>query len=216
MIKDKRFRLLAITVGIVLAVAIVCAAVWGPYLYISLNADNIAWGYAREVDPEEQAMREALVAEAKSWLGTQEDSEAHHTIVDIYNAHEPLAVGYVVQYDDNWCSTFVSAMAIRLGYTDIIPTECGCQRHIALLEEMDCWVENDGYTPLPGDLIFYSSEDKGRGDCTKWSDHIGIVVGTYKGYIRVIEGNYGDAVAYRIIKVNGKGIRGFGTPNYSQ
>ncbi len=206
---------LAVGVSVLLVIAIICAAIWGPYLYVQLNADNISWGYAREVSAQEKEKRDALVAQAQTWLGTQEGSEDHHTIVDIYNAHEPLAVGYEVKYDDNWCSTFVSAMAIRMGYTDIIPTECGCQRHIALLDAMGCWVESDGYTPLPGDLIFYSSADKGRGDCTEWSDHIGIVVGTYKGYIRVIEGNYGDEVGYRIIKVNGKGIRGFGTPDYS-
>ncbi len=211
---DKRFPLLAIIVGIILAAAIVCAVIWGPYLYISLNAVNISWDYAREVSAQEQEKRDALVNEAISWLGTLEGSDGHNTIVDIYNSHEPLAAGYVVQYDDNWCSAFVSAMAIRLGYTDIIPTECGCQRHIALLEEMGCWVEDDGYTPLPGDLIFYSSADSGKGDCQEWSDHVGIVVGTHKGYIRVIEGNYGNKVSYRIIKVNGKGIRGFGTPDY--
>lgn len=215
MISRKATVALAVSISILLIIAIVYAAIWGPYLYIQINADKIAWGYAREVSPEEKEKRDAFVAQAQTWLGIQEGSEEHHTIVDIYNAHEPLAVGYEVQYDDNWCSTFVSAMAIRMGYTDFIPTECGCQRHIALLEEMGCWVEKDGYTPLPGDLIFYSSADKGRGDCTEWSDHIGIVVGTYKGYIRVIEGNYGDEVGYRIIKVNGKGIRGFGTPDYS-
>lgn len=207
---------LAVGVSVLLVIAIVCAAIWGPYLYVQLNADNISWGYAREVSAQEKEKRDALVAQAQTWLGTQEGSEDHHMIVDIYNSHEPLAVGYEVKYSDNWCSTFVSAMAIRMGYTDIIPTECGCQRHIALLEEMGCWVEKDGYTPLPGDLIFYSSTDDGKGDCTEWSDHIGIVVGTYKGFIRVIEGNYGDAVGYRIIRVNGKGIRGFGTPDYSK
>ena len=211
----KKYLPLAIFVGITVTVAIVCALIWGPYLYIQLNADNIPWGYARTVSPEEQAKRDAFVAQAESWLGTEEGSEDHHAIVDIYNAHEPLAVGYEVQYDDNWCSTFVSAMSISLNYTDFIPTECGCQRHIALFEKMGCWVEDDGYTPLPGDLIFYSSADKGRGDCTGWADHIGIVAGTYKGYIRVIEGNYGDKVGCRIIKVDGKGIRGFATPDYS-
>lgn len=211
----RKYTILAIVVAIALIVAIVCAIIWGPYLYIKLNEDNVPWGYARTVSPEEQAKRDALVSQAQSWLGSEEGSEAHHAIVDIYNAHEPLAVGYKVQYDDNWCSTFVSAMAISLDYTDFIPTECGCQRHIALFQKMGRWVEDDGYTPLPGDMIFYSNADKGFGDCTEWADHIGIVVGTYKGYIRVIEGNYGDTVGYRVIKVNGKGIRGFGTPDYS-
>ncbi len=200
------------------ALLIVVLVLWHfvPYWYVSARADALNWGYARNVAQAERSKRDTMVAQAKLWLGTQEGSQGHKDIIDLYNSHQPLAQGYQVQYDDNWCSTFVSAMAISLDYTDFIPTECGCQRHIALLEEMGCWEECDGYVPLPGDLIFYSSQDKGSGDCTAWSDHIGIVVGTYGGFIRVIEGNYGDAVGYRIIRINGKGIRGFGTPDYSK
>ncbi len=209
----KNKPLLAV-IALLLVAAIAAVCIWGPSWYVSLMADSLPWGYAREVTPQERKLRDAYVAEAKTWLGTQEGSQQHKDIIDLYNSHTPLAQGYEVQYDDNWCSTFVSAMAISCEYTDFIPTECGCQRHIALLEEMGCWVEDDGYVPLPGDLIFYSSKDKGLGDCTQWADHIGIVVGTYGNFIRVIEGNYGDAVGYRIIKVDGKGIRGFGTPDY--
>ncbi len=203
-------------IGIIALLALVLVlGIFGKGLYIQLLADRLPWGYDREVSAAEQEKRAALLSQAQLWLGTQEGSQAHRDIIDLYNSHTPLAQGYEVQYDDNWCSTFVSAMAISCGYTDFIPTECGCQRHIGLLEKIGCWVEDDGYVPLPGDLIFYSSKDTGLGDCTEWSDHIGIVVGTYAGYIRVIEGNYGDQVGYRVIKVNGKGIRGFGTPDYS-
>ncbi len=201
--------------GCLLLAGILVLGIWGKGWYITIMADKLPWGYAREVSQAQQDKRSALLTEAQRWLGTQEGSQGHMQIVDGYNAHRPLAQGYEVQYDDNWCSTFVSAMAIFCGYTDFIPTECGCQRHIGLLQDMGCWVEDDGYVPLPGDLIFYSSKDTGLGDCTEWSDHIGIVVGTYSGYIRVIEGNYGDQVGYRVIKINGKGIRGFGTPDYS-
>ncbi len=201
--------------GTALVILLILGFAFGPGWLISLRADDLPWGYAREVSETEKQRRQAIIAQAQDWLGTEEGSQAHKDIIDLYNSHEPLAQGYEVQYDDNWCSTFVSAMAISCGYTDFIPTECGCQRHIGLLQKQDCWVEDDSYVPLPGDLIFYSSKDDGLGDCTEWSDHIGIVVGTYRGYIRVIEGNYGDRVGYRIIKVNGKGIRGFGTPDYA-
>ncbi len=205
--------MIAVVAAVAIIITVLC--IWGPFWYVSLAQDSISWGYARQVSAQEQEKRNALVSQAQTWLCSKEGSQAHKDIIDLYNAHEPLAQGYKVQYDDNWCSTFVSAMAISLEYTDFIPTECGCQRHIGLLKDMGCWVEDDGYTPLPGDLIFYSSKDSGVGDCTEWSDHIGIVVGTYGGFIRVIEGNYGDQVGYRIIKINGKGIRGYGTPDYS-
>lgn len=215
-VKPKKKRSpVKIAVVVLLLLAVAVLAIWGKGWLFTLMADHLPWGYDREVSQEERDKRDALVEEALQWLGTQEGSAEHKAIVDLYNSHTPLAQGYEVQYDDNWCSTFVSAVAIACDYTDFIPTECGCQRHIGLLEEMGCWVEADDYVPLTGDLIFYSSKDKGFGDCTGWSDHIGIVVGTYGGYIRVIEGNYGDKVGYRVIKIGGFGIRGYGTPDYS-
>ena len=37
------------------------------------------------------------------------------------------------------CSTFASAVAIAAGLTDIIPTECGCEKHIALFKALGSW-----------------------------------------------------------------------------
>lgn len=157
----------------------------------------------------------SLVDAAEEYLGTQELDDGHKEILSIYNNHEPLAVGYVVQDSDSWCSTFVSAMAIRSGLTEIIPTECGCERHIGLFQQIGRWEEDDGAVPLPGDLIFYDWEAPLFGDCTGWSDHVGIVVGTKWPFIKVIEGNKEDAVGYRYVLVNGPHIRGFAQPDYA-
>lgn len=168
------------------------------------------YGYARSVDEAEQAVRDGLVMQAESWLGCAEADGTHRPIIDIYNAHTPLARGYTVTYTDNWCATFVSACAISCGITDIIPTECGCERQLELFRQLDRWVEDDGYVPLPGDIIYYCRSDSGFGDCTGWSDHVGIVVGTRGPYIKVIEGNRGDSVSYNILTINSSGIRGYG------
>lgn len=204
----KLFRL----IGKILLILCVIAAVTiaGAILY----AKTASYGYARQVSAEEQAARDQIVAAAEKWLGSSEDDGSHAQIIDLYNAHTPLAQGYRVQYDDNWCATFGSAAAIECGLTDIIPTECGCERQVKLFQKLDCWVEDDSYVPLPGDYIFYCWSDSGFGDCTGWSDHVGIVVGTAGPFIKVIEGNYGDAVSYHIITVNASSIRGYGTPNY--
>jgi len=77
------------------------------------------------------------------------------------------------------------------------------------------WEEKDDYTPLPGDIIYYCNSDRGLGDCIGWSDHVGIVVGTWGNFIKVIEGNYGGRVAYRYIPINAPTIRGYGLPNFS-
>ena len=60
-----------------------------------------------------------------------------------------------MQYTDAWCATFVSAVAIKLGYTDIMPIECGCNQMITLHKNLGCWKEDDSYTPSAGDVIFY-------------------------------------------------------------
>ena len=151
---------------------------------------------------------------AESWIGRKESDGTHKMIVDIYNAHKPLARGYSVKYTDSWCATFISALSIKLGYTDIIPTECSCQYMIDLFKKINCWVENENYTPKAGDIIFYDWQDSGNGDNTGWSDHVGIVVKVENSIIYVVEGNYDDSVKLRMISVNGKYIRGYGVPKY--
>lgn len=195
-----------------LCILILIAAVIGIGIFIAYNAD---YGFSRSVSAGEQKLRLQIVSEAEDWLGADEGSAAHRQILDIYNSHKPLAQGYEVQADDNWCAAFVSTVAIQCGLTDIIPTECGCQRQIGLFQELNCWVEEDDYEPLPGDIIYYCNSDTGlSGDCTGWSDHVGIVVGTWHGIIKVIEGNNSDSVRYRYIPVNAPLIRGYATPDY--
>lgn len=205
----RKHRLLKALLTIILMLAL---AVGGLWLYIE-NAD---WGFAREVSAEEAALRLQMVETAESWLGCQESDGTHHPIIDLYNSHEPLAQGYEVTYEDNWCATFGSAVAIQCGLTDIIPTECGCQRQIGLFLDLGCWEENDDYVPLPGDYIFYAWGESPVGDCTGWADHVGIVVGTAGPFIKVIEGNNADAVNYRIIPAGDPQIRGYGLPNYGK
>ena len=174
----------------------------------------VSWGFAREVDGEEQQVRQSMVETAKAWLGANEAEGSHRPIVDIYNSHTPLARDYAAGYEDSWCSIFVSTVAIQNDLTDIIPTECGCQAHVELFRDLGRWEEADDYVPLPGDIVFYHLECADEGDCRYEADHVGIVVGTAGDFIQVIEGNHEDAVGYRLIKVDFQGIRGYGLPAY--
>ena len=162
----------------------------------------------------EAEARQRVISIAVSWYGKKEADGSHRSIIDLYNGHTPLARGYKVRYTDAWCATYGSAVAIAAGYTDIIPTECGCGQMIAAFQAMDRWVENDAYIPSPGDYIFYDWDDTGAGDCTGWPEHVGIVISVFGDVIKVIEGNKDDAVGYREIKVNGRYIRGYGVPDY--
>lgn len=157
-----------------------------------------------------------VVTQAKAWLGKKESDGSFKVIIDTYNSQKPLPVGYKVKYTDEWCATFVSAVAVKLGYTDIIPTECSCERMIDLFKKMGCWIENENRTPSAGEIIFYDWQDNGVGDNKGYSDHVGIVEKVSGGQIHVIEGNKGQAVARRYIKINGKFIRGYGVPKYDK
>lgn len=155
-----------------------------------------------------------IIEQAKAWLGKKEADGTHKEIIDLYNAHKPLARGYKVKYTDSWCATFISALAIKCGYTDIIPTECGCQNMIDLFRKKGCWIENENRTPNAGEIIFYDWQDNGIGDNVGWSDHVGIVEKVSGSTITVIEGNKDDSVSRRTIAVNGRYIRGYGVPKY--
>lgn len=157
-----------------------------------------------------------VVAQAKAWIGYNEANGSHKAIIDTYNSHKPLARGYKVKYTDAWCATFVSAVAVKLGYTDIIPTECSCSKMIELFKSLGAWNENDACTPNPGDIIFYDWEDNGVGDNKGNSDHVGIVEKVVGDTISIIEGNYSNSVKRRNLRVNGKYIRGYGVPKYDK
>lgn len=159
--------------------------------------------------------RQKIISVAVSWYGRNEADGSHRFIIDLYNSYIPLARGYKVKYTDAWCATMASAAAIKAGFTDIIPTECGCGQLIAAFQAMNRWVENDAYIPSPGDYIFYDWDDTGAGDCTGWPEHVGIVISVFDNVIKVIEGNKDDAVGYREVRVNGRYIRGYGVPDYS-
>lgn len=158
--------------------------------------------------------RSEVIKQCDAWLGFNEADGSHKQIIDVYNSHKPWARGYKLTYKDAWCSGFVSAVAIKLGYTDIIPTEVGCGPHIELFKKQGIWVEADNYVPKPADIILFDWEDNGAGDNTGYPNHIGYVREVKNGKIITVEGNYSNAVKCRTLEVNGKYIRGYAVPKY--
>lgn len=149
-----------------------------------------------------------MIKQAKKWLGYKESNGTHKIIIDTYNSHRPLARGYKVQYNDQWCATFVSACAIKAKVN--FPLECSCGKMIEKFQKLGKWIEDDAYKPKPGDIIFYDWQDSGKGDNRGWSDHTGIVEKVRGKTITIIEGNYKSSVKRRYIKINDKFIRGYG------
>ena len=163
----------------------------------------------------EQELRNKVVQTARGYLGSKEADGSHRKIIDGYNAHKPLARGYLVKYTDAWCATFVSFVGIVCGLTDIMPTECGCGAMIDLYKKKGRWQENDAYRPQPADIIMYDWDDNGVGDCTGYPEHVGIVEVVDGNTITVIEGNMSDKVGERKLQVNGRYIRGYCLPDYA-
>lgn len=161
--------------------------------------------------------RAEVVKLANSWVGKKVSDGSYMEIINIYNGYKKRPRnGLKMDPSWAWCACTWSALAIKLGYTDIMPVEISCGNLITIAKNMGIWVENDAYVPKPGDAVLYDWDDNGVGDNTGWPDHIGTVEKASGNTITVIEGNYGNAVKKRNITVNAKYIRGFITPKYDK
>lgn len=161
--------------------------------------------------------RQKVVDLINSWIGKKESDGSYKSIIDIYNTQKSFPRGTKMQYGWAWCACTWSALAVKLGYTAIMPVEISCYYLVEQAKKMGIWVENDGYVPKPGDAVLYDWQDSGAGDNTGSPDHVGTVTEVYQsaGYFVVVEGNYSNSVKKRTIAINGKFIRGFIVPKYT-
>lgn len=163
-------------------------------------------------------IREKVVATAKKHIGCKEGSKEHHAIIDLFNTVKPD--GWKMTYSAAWCAAFATEVLIEaLGAADakkVAPMSANCDNMIRHAKEMGCWVENDAYKPKKGEMVLYDWQDTGYGDDKGGADHVGIVEKVSGDDITVIEGNYSDMVKRRVIKRNGRYIRGYVTPLYSK
>ena len=168
----------------------------------------------------EQQVRQAAVDSLKIWLGAKQGDSRHKAIIDRYNAHKPLARGYAMTYADPWCAATVSVAGIVNGWTDIMPTECGCASMIKLYQDhpLSKWEERDDYTPQIGDIVMYDWDDAASGFATTDNkgapEHVGMVMEISGKDMTIIEGNINKSVGTRKLTVNGRYIRGYCLPAY--
>lgn len=168
-----------------------------------------------KINNEIKYSRQKVVELANSWIGLNERDGSYKKIIDIYNSFTgEFPRGIRMQYGWSWCACTWSALAVALGYTEIMPIEISCGQLIERAKEMGVWVEDDSYRPLPGDAILYDWGDNGNGDNLGWPDHVGVVTLVCGKQITVVEGNKSDAVGIRTIDIDGKFIRGFITPKF--
>ena len=194
-------------------IQICCSTVF--FLAVAAHYIFEPWGFYHKVSQPEAEKRLSLVAAAEAYLGANEADGSYRVILERYNAQPVLPQGYALQDSDSWCAAFVTVAAMDAGLSQRIPPECGCQRQIGLWQGLGSWQEDDGYIPQPGDVIYYDFDENRLRDCTGWSDHVGIVVGVKWPFIKVIEGNWSDAVCSRVLFINDIHIRGYGLPPHS-
>ena len=111
----------------------------------------------------------------------------------------------------DWCACFVSWCANKCDYisTGIIPKFSGCISGSDWFKERGLW-EDNGYTPSPGDIIFFDWDYGGQDGLP---DHVGIVEKVENGRIFTIEGNSDNSVRQSSYPVGYYEIFGFGVPN---
>ena len=110
--------------------------------------------------------------------------------------------------NDPWCAMFVSWCANQAGFIDsgIIPKYASCSDGVSWFQSKNAFhKEGSGYTPQPGDIVFFGS---GGGS------HTGIVVKSDDNNVYTIEGNTSDMVAERTRPRATGYVYGYGTPAY--
>ena len=160
--------------------------------------------------------RDAIINATKPYIGCVQGDAREKELLSIYNN----ATGAKWTTSTPWCCISASDWAIICEYgTDFLPRTASCGDMIKKATMLGIWEENDAYIPKRGDYIIYDWSDTGKGDDREGHDHIGVVIASDgKKNFTVREGNMGDRhiCGDRLMQVNGKYIRGFVTPRYTE
>ena len=147
-----------------------------------------------------------------STINGLEGEAGHQRVLNVYNSQCPLPRGYKLTSKDAWCAATVTAVYLLNGFDGV--SECSCPRMIEKAKALGIWQESDSYIPKPGDCIMYDWQDTGTGDGVGVADHTGIVIAVDGQNITVREGNKNKSIGNRQIKVDGRYIRGYITPEF--
>lgn len=117
------------------------------------------------------------------------------------------------EYGYAWCASFVSWCLRQAGVpTSTVKSYVSCTNWVAWFKQNSTYkARSSGYTPEPGDIIFFKSAY-----VTRTSDHVGLVLYVKNGTVYTIEGNSGERVSLRNYKLNDGYIVGYGIPSYNK
>ena len=160
--------------------------------------------------------RDAIINATKPYIGCVQGDAREKELISIYNK----ATGSKWTTSTAWCCIAASDWAIICDYgTDFLPRTASCGDMIERAKALGIWEENDAHVPKRGEYVIYDWNDSGKGDDTEGHDHIGVVISSdgWKNFT-VREGNMGNnhVCGDRLMQVNGRYIRGFVTPRYTE
>lgn len=132
-----------------------------------------------------------------------------NTVVDLYNTYLPHPRRYKVKYSDMLCATYVSSIFIKLGWTDIVPPECGAHQLYQNMAALGCGVQDKKRVPEIGDLIFF-----GNSKYVSGIQHVGIVTEVTNDKKRIYYYDIQSVVGRHTCPVGYSYIWGYGMPDY--
>ena len=141
---------------------------------------------------------ELLINIAKKEIGNNESNKGYLKYMNYY-PEDP---------SQPWCAIFVSWCADQAGFiqSGIIPKYESCSTGVSWFQSKNAFhKEGSGYTPQPGDIVFFGP---GGGS------HTGIVVKSDANNVYTIEGNTSDMVAEKTRPRATGYVYGYGTPAY--
>ena len=130
-------------------------------------------------------------------------------VVDLYNTFLPHPRRYKVKYEDMLCATYVSSIFIKLGWTDIVPPECGAHQLYQNMDALGRGVQDKKRVPEIGDLIFF-----GNSKYVSGIQHVGIVT-EVKNNKQIYYYDLQSVVGRHTCPVGYSWIWGYGMPDYA-
>jgi len=110
---------------------------------------------------------------------------------------------YKMNFNDEWCAMFLSVIAHKSGMkTGQFPFEVSVFYMCELAKEWGVYSTETGAVSV-GDLIIYDWLNDGT------YDHVGIVSEVGDTHLTVLEGNYKNTVAYRLVSRSSDSLKGF-------
>ena len=128
----------------------------------------------------------------------------------MWNSYTPHYNGYNANYRIAWCSETVSACAVAVGCTKVVPVMYESGQQVKWFEERNQFHKDQNYWPSMGDIIYFDW-------CGLSVQHVGMVekVNPLRKTITTIEGNVDGRVIRRTIHQGDDIIYGYAVPDYN-